>query len=403
MINNDLLKIEGFKGNGINSKIKFKNLDLGVIYSDFPCTTAGVFTQNKSCAAPVKISKKNIENQIKAVIINSGNANACTGTQGMQDAEKMCTLIAKELNINSNEVLVASTGIIGKPLPMNDIATGIKTIVQDINYENFNLLPEAIKTTDLYEKKNSTKLVIDESEVKINGIAKGSGMIHPNMATTLAFVTTNVNIKKNILQEMLKEICDLTFNMISVDGDTSTNDSLIVLSNNTANNKIIDSKDSPQYNAFKEALHKIIEDLAIKVVKDGEGATKLITTYVSESSSKEDAKKQAKAVVTSNLVKAAFFGEDINWGRILCALGYSGTDFNPDQVSLKFQSEDKEITILKNGMPYEYDEKIGADIMSKDEINILISMKTGEFSAKAWGCDLTYDYVKINACYEDAN
>jgi len=403
MINNTLLKIDGFKGNGIHSKIKVKDLDLGIIYSDVPCTTAGVFTQNTSCAAPVKVSKKNIKNQIKAIIINSGNANACTGLQGMKDAEKICVLTAKGLNINADEVLIASTGIIGKPLPMDTIENGIKNIMQDISYENFDLLPEAIKTTDLYEKKCSTQLIIDDCDIKINGMAKGSGMIHPNMATTLAFITTNVTIEKSILQELLSDICDLTFNMISVDGDTSTNDSLILLSNNSAHNKIINSKDSPGYKTFKKSLHNVIETLAIKVVKDGEGATKIITAYVIDSSSLEDAKKQAKSVVTSNLVKAAFFGEDINWGRILCALGYAGTDFNPDQVSLKFKSQKKEIVILKNGIPYDYDQTIGDEILSKDKIDIIISMNTGDFSAKAWGCDLSYDYVKINACYEDAN
>ena len=403
MMNNNLLKIEGFIGNGIHSKIKFKKLDLGVIYSKNPCTAAGVFTLNKACAAPVKISKENIENPIKAIIINSGNANACTGKQGLSDAKEMCSKVAEELKINANEVLIASTGIIGKPLPMDHIHEGIKKIVKDMSYDHFNLLPKAIMTTDLYEKKCSNALIIDDCEIKINGIAKGSGMIHPNMATTLAFVTTNVNIKKNILQDLLKEIADLTFNMISVDGDTSTNDSLIILSNNSAKNRLIDSTSSPEYKVFKEALYNVIEDLAIKVVKDGEGATKLITAYVSDSSSLEDAKKQAKSVITSNLVKAAFFGEDINWGRILCALGYSGAKVDPDQVTLKFRSKDKEILILENGTPKNYDATIAEKIMANDCIDILISMKKGNYFAKAWGCDLSYDYVKINACYEDAN
>jgi len=403
MIKENLLKIEGFKGNGIHSKIKFKKLDLGVIYSEDACTAAGVFTLNKACAAPVKISKENIKNQIKAIIINSGNANACTGSQGMSDAKQMCNELAKELNISPNEILIASTGIIGKPLPMKNISNGIQVIVEDISYDHFNLVPTAILTTDLYEKKCSNQVVIDDSTIKINGMAKGSGMIHPNMATTLAFVTTNINIKKDILQDLLKEISDLTFNMISVDGDTSTNDSLVVLSNNTASNQLIGSKDSLGYEAFKKALYEVIEALAIKVVKDGEGATKLITACVADSSSLEDAKKQAKSVITSNLVKAAFFGEDINWGRILCALGYSGTDFDPDQVTLKFKSNNQEIIILENGTPKDYDSKIAEEIMANEAIDILISMKTGEFSAKAWGCDLSYDYVKINACYEDAN
>lgn len=401
MITENLLKIEGFKGNGIHSKIKFKKLDLGVIYSEKLCTAAGVFTQNKACAAPVKISKQNIKNPIKAIIINSGNANACTGSQGMSDANQMCNELAKELNIHPEEVLIASTGIIGKPLPMKNISQGIQSIVQGISYDHFNLVPTAILTTDLNEKICSNQVVIDDCSIQINGMAKGSGMIHPNMATTLAFVTTNVNIKKNILQDLIKEIADLTFNMISVDGDTSTNDSLIILSNNTAKNDLIDSKNSPGYKEFKKALYDVVEDLAIKVVKDGEGATKLITAIVSDSSSLEDAKKQAKSVVTSNLVKAAFFGEDVNWGRILCALGYSDTDFDPDQVTLKFKSNNQEILILDNGKTKAYDKKIADEIMSKDSIDIHISMKTGEYSAKAWGCDLSYDYVKINACYED--
>ena len=234
-------------------------------------------------------------------------------------------------------------------------------------------------------------------------MAKGSGMIHPNMATTLSFITTNVNITKNILQDLVKEISDLTFNMISVDGDTSTNDSLIVLSNNSADNDLIDSKNSKGYKLFKKALYDVIEDLAIKVVKDGEGATKLITAYISDSSSLEDAKKQAKSIVTSNLVKAAFFGEDVNWGRILCALGYSETVFDSDQVTLKFKSGNNEILILDNGLPKNYDKVIADEIMSEDSIEIHVSMKTGSSSAIAWGCDSSYDYVKINACYEDSN
>jgi glutamate N-acetyltransferase/amino-acid N-acetyltransferase len=403
MTTENLLKIEGFKGNGIHSKIKFKKLDLGLIFSDEPCTAAGVFTLNKACAAPVKISKENIKNPIKAIIINSGNANACTGTQGMADANQMCSELAKELNINPDEVLIASTGIIGKPLPMENISQGIQSIVKDISYDNFNLVPTAILTTDLDEKTCSNQVTIDDCNIKINGMAKGSGMIHPNMATTLAFVTTNVNIKKNILQDLLKEISDLTFNMISVDGDTSTNDSLIILSNNTAKNQLIDSKESPGYKLFKKALYDVIETLAIKVVKDGEGATKLITAHVSDSSSLEDAKKQAKSVITSNLVKAAFFGEDVNWGRILCALGYSETNFDSDKVTLKFKSSNQEILILDCGTPKTYDSKIAKEIMASDSIDIHISMKTGEYSAKAWGCDLSYDYIKINACYEDAN
>ena len=403
MITENLLKIDGFKGHGIHSKIKLKKLDLGVIYSDMSCTAAGVFTQNKACAAPVKISKENIKNPIKAIIINSGNANACTGTQGMADANQMCSELAKELKISPEEILIASTGIIGKPLPMENISEGIQSIVKDISYDHFNLVPTAILTTDLYEKKCSNQITIDNCNIKINGMAKGSGMIHPNMATTLAFVTTNVNIKKTILQNLLKEISDLTFNMISVDGDTSTNDSLIVLSNNTGKNQIIDSKDSPGYKLFKKALYDVIEALAIKVVKDGEGATKLITAHVSDASSLEDAKKQAKSVITSNLVKAAFFGEDVNWGRILCALGYSETNFDSDKVTLKFKSGNQEILILDCGTPKTYDSKIAKEIMASDSIGIHISMKTGEYSAKAWGCDLSYDYVKINACYEDAN
>jgi len=403
MIKENLLKIEGFKGNGVHSKIKFKKLDLGVIYSVDSCTAAGVFTQNKACAAPVKISKENIKNPIKAIIINSGNANACTGSKGMTDANQICNELAKELKINPHEILIASTGIIGKPLPMSNISSGIQTIVKNLSYDGFNSVPTAILTTDLYEKKCSNQILINDCDIKINGMAKGSGMIHPNMATTLAFVTTNVNIKKNILQDLLKEISDLTFNMISVDGDTSTNDSLIVLSNNSAKNQLIDSKNSPEYKLFKEALYEVIEDLAIKVVKDGEGATKLITALISDSSSLEDAKKQAKAIITSNLVKAAFFGEDVNWGRILCALGYSGTDFDSDQVTLKFKSNNKEILILDNGTPHDYDQIVAKEIMSKDSILIDVSMKTGIHSAKAWGCDLSYDYVKINACYEDVN
>lgn len=401
-MNQLLLDINGFTGNGIHSKIKKSKMDLGLIYSEKPCVAAGVFTKNKSCAAPVKVSKKHINEPIKAIIINSGNANACTGVVGLKDANRMCEAVAKELNLKKEEVLVCSTGIIGKPLPMDNILEGISKVSKDLSYENFNKLPEAIHTTDTTLKTSYETFNIKDQEVKINGFAKGSGMIHPNMATTLGFITTNANISKKCLDQLLISIADETFNMISVDGDTSTNDSLIVLTNNESPHEKITNENSPGYGTFKSKLHKVIESLAIQVVKDGEGASKLITVNVQGALSSSDAKKQAKSIINSNLVKSAFFGEDVNWGRILCALGYSNTEMNPDIVDLDFSSGKNKINILKKGKAIQYNADIAEVIMSHDEITIHVNLNLGQATATAWGCDLSLDYVKINACYEDS-
>lgn len=399
MFKENLIKIKGFKGNGIHSKVKYKKLDLGIVYSEKPCIAAGVFTKNKTCAAPVKISKINIKNPINAIIINSGNANACTGKEGHDNALNMCKQTSKNLGINPENVLIASTGIIGKQLPMDKISSGIDEIVKDINYDNFNLLPEAIKTTDKTDKICSSEFQIGNHTIKINGFAKGSGMIHPNMATTLGFITTNVNISKSLLQKLLTELADVTFNMISVDGDTSTNDTIIALSNQSAENEKITSPDSISYLKFKKHLHEVLQNLAIMVVKDGEGATKLLTVTLKGARTKNDAKKQAKSIITSSLVKSAFFGEDVNWGRIVCSLGNSLSSFDPNKVFLSFKANNKEIILMKNGEPKEYRKEIAEEIMSSDEIEIYVNVNLGNYSAKSWGCDLSYDYVKINASY----
>lgn len=400
-MNQTLLKINGFTGNGIHANIKKSKMDLGLIYSDTSCIASGVFTKNKSCAAPVKVSKKHINGSVKAIIINSGNANACTGIKGFEDANLMCEKVAENLNIKKEEVLVCSTGIIGKPLPMDNIIHGIEEISQDLSYDNFQKLPKAIHTTDTTIKTATETFLIDDQEIKINGFAKGSGMIHPNMATTLAFVTTNANINKECLDDLLQSIANETFNMISVDGDTSTNDSLIVLTNNKSLHEKIIDENSPGYDVLKSHLHKVIESLAIQVVKDGEGASKLITVKVKGALNESDAKKQSKAIINSNLVKSAFFGEDVNWGRILCALGYSDTEINPDIIDLNFESAQHTIHILKKGQPIKYDLDVAAFIMKQDEIIINVQLNLGPGAATAWGCDLSLDYVKINACYED--
>lgn len=401
MIDNKLIKIDGFKGNAINSGVKYQKYDLAIIYSEEPCTAAGVFTKNKTVAAPVVISKEKIENKnkIKAIVINSGNANACTGKKGLSDAKKICSLVAKELNIHPKEILVASTGIIGKNLPMDLISSGIEMITKDLTYENFYKVPEGIMTTDKFTKTCSTYFQIEEQDVKINGLAKGSGMIHPNMGTMLGFFTTNVNIDQSVLQTLIKDVTDDTFNMISVDGDTSTNDSVMVITNNQAKHNPINSTETEAYKILKKHFYKVFEDLAIKIAKDGEGASKLLEVNLTGALSKADAKLLSKSVIQSSLVKSAFFGEDANWGRILCALGYSGAELDPTKVDLVFKNSIGSVQLLKNGENLNFDLKQAKKILSQDKIMIDIDIHLGDYQAKAWGCDLSYDYVKINANY----
>ncbi|MBN2259505.1 MAG: bifunctional glutamate N-acetyltransferase/amino-acid acetyltransferase ArgJ [Clostridiales bacterium] len=398
MLKKILEPIKGFSGNSIHSGIKFKNPDLSVIYSEFPCIAAGSFTKNLTIAAPVVITKSKMDNPIHALIVNSGNANAATGKQGIIDGNKMCSILADKMNIDSTQVLVSSTGVIGVHLPMDKIEIGINDAIQDLSQENFKKIPKAIMTTDTFEKYGSITFKIGSEEIIVNGMAKGSGMIHPNMATMLSFLTSNINISKEMMQKALSEVVEDTFNMISVDGDTSTNDMVILLSNQTAKNPIITSEDET-YLLFKASLYEILEFLSIEIARDGEGATKLLKVNLINAKSKLDARVLAKSVITSSLVKSAFFGEDANWGRILSALGASGASMVPEKVDLSFESKFGVIELMKKGEPMQFSEKIAKQILSDSEITIHINMNDGDFSSKSWGCDLTYDYVKINADY----
>jgi|LGOV01.1.fsa_nt_gb glutamate N-acetyltransferase/amino-acid N-acetyltransferase len=398
MIEKKLKNIKGFLGNSIHSGIKYKNLDLSIIYSEKDCIAAGSFTKNLTVAAPVILSRGKINNPIRAIIVNSGNANAATGQKGYDDAEKMCSLVAENLNIGEESVLVSSTGVIGVHLPMEKIENGIKKISPTLTEENIINIPKGIMTTDTFEKCGSIEFTIDNEKIIINGMAKGSGMIHPNMATMLSFLTTNINISKDLMQKALSEVVKDTFNMISVDGDTSTNDMVLLLSNQTSvNNQIINEDEN--YKTFKNALHEILEYLSISIARDGEGATKLLKVNLNNALTKESARILAKSVITSSLVKSAFFGEDANWGRILSTLGASGAFMDPKKVDLSFKSIVDSIDLMKDGEPLNFSEEDAAKILAEDEIEIIIDLKIGNFSAKAWGCDLTYDYVKINADY----
>lgn len=396
---NNLIKIDGFIGNAIHSGVKKEKLDLSIIYSDIPCISAGVFTQNKSCAAPVIISKENIENPIQAIVVNSGNANACTGEEGLKNAKLMCEKVATQLNLDPSTVLIASTGIIGKQLEMNKILPGIEKTCNDLTVNHLEKVPTGIHTTDKIDKVETRQFELDGETICINGFAKGSGMIHPNMATMLGFFLTNINMTKELFQSLLKEITDDTFNMISVDGDTSTNDMVIGLSNQKADHPLITSPENEGYKLFKQELFELLKNLAIKIAKDGEGATKLITSKVIGAKNKQEARMAAKSIIESNLTKSAFYGESLNWGRIACALGYSGSDYDLNAITIKLTDTIDTITFFKNGVEFAYDETIGKKIISSENPIVLINLNTGNAKATAWGCDLTEEYVKINVQY----
>lgn len=389
-----------FKASGVSSGIK-KNekKDLCVIYSEKESIAAAVFTTNKVKAAPVLLNMEHIQSEnIRAIVANSGNANACTGKQGQKDAKTMAELTASLLGIAPDSVLVASTGVIGALLPMNCVEAGIKKACENLSYDGGIDAANAIMTTDTFAKSVTIETEIGDKKILLSGIAKGSGMIHPNMATTLSFLVTDANITKTMLQDALNESIKKTFNMVSVDGDTSTNDMQIILANAAAGNKLIESKDE-SFNTFKEALDLLNTELAKLIARDGEGATKLIECNVINAVSDSDACILSKSVIGSNLTKAAFFGNDANWGRILCALGYSGGNFSPDKVDIFFESKAGCIQLVTDGEPLQFCEKTASAIMTEEYVKIKVDLKEGSFSATAWGCDLTYDYVKINGSY----
>lgn len=394
---------KGFKAASVAAEIKYKNrTDMAMIYSEKPCTQAGVFTTNIVKAAPVRWDKAVVTDSpyAQAVVVNSGIANACTGNQGYEYCDKSASCVAECLGIDKSSVLVASTGVIGMQLPMDRIANGIKMLSESLEgtIEAGTKAAEAIMTTDTVSKQVAVKFTVDGKEVTVGGMCKGSGMIHPNMCTMLGFVTTDLAISKELLQKALSENVVDTFNMVSVDGDTSTNDTLIVLANGMAENEMI-TEENEAYEQFKEALNYVNTTLAKKMAADGEGATALFETKVINAKSKEDARTLSKSVICSSLTKAAIYGHDANWGRILCAMGYSGAEFDPEKVELFFESKAGKIQIYKDGVATDYSEEEATKILSEPEVTVLIDMKDGDFSAAAWGCDLTYDYVKINADY----
>lgn len=384
----------GFHADGIHCGLKRKKLDLGWIYSDVPASVAGVFTTNQVQAAPIKQSKEVIQGgKIQGILVNSGNANACTGEEGLANAKQMQVLASEKLGIDASLVAVASTGVIGHQLEMEKIVAGVEMLHQSDAQqpENFQ---KAILTTDTTEKAVTVTAEIDGKQVTVAGCSKGSGMIHPNMATMLGFVTTDIAISSELLQTLLKELTEVTFNQITVDGDTSTNDMVVVMANGLAKNVEITEKNTA-YLAFKEMLRVVLTELAKLIAKDGEGATKLIEVDVTGAQSASDARMIAKSIVGSMLVKSAIFGKDPNWGRILCAIGYSGISFDPTNVTIELAG----LPVFKAGEPLEFDAEQMEDNLSEEEIKIGVYLNEGTSFGQAWGCDLTYDYVKINALY----
>ena len=394
---------KGFKAASAAAEIKYKNrTDMAMIYSEKPCTQAGVFTSNIVKAAPVRWDKAVVTDSpyAQAVVVNSGIANACTGNQGYEYCNQSAQCVAECLGIDKSSVLVASTGVIGMQLPIDRIENGIKMLSEGLEdtIEAGTKAAKAIMTTDTVHKEVAVKFTVDGKEVTVGGMCKGSGMIHPNMCTMLGFVTTDLAISKELLQKALSENVVDTFNMVSVDGDTSTNDTLIVLANGMAENKMI-TEENEAYAQFKEALNYVNTTLAKKMAADGEGATKLFEAKVVNAKSKEDARTLSRAIVASNLSKAAIYGCDANFGRFLCAMGYSGADFDQNDVELFFESKEGRLQVFDKGTPIVFDEELATKILGAAEVTIFVDMHEGDAEATAWGCDLTYDYVKINADY----
>ena len=393
---------KGFAAMGLKAGIKKDKKDMAMIYSSTPCVAAGTFTTNQVKAAPVIWDRDTIytSDYVHAVVCNSGVANACTGKIGMDYCEQMAEATAKALDIEKRQVLVASTGVIGAQLPMDKITKGIQLLAPtlDESLDGGHLAAEAIMTTDTIPKEIAFEFEIGGKTCTIGGMCKGSGMIHPNMCTMLGFIMTDVKISKSMLYEALSGDIKDTFNMISVDGDTSTNDTVLLLANGLADNPEITEKNEDYYK-FVEALHAVNEFLAKKIAGDGEGATALFEVKIINAESKEQAVTLAKSIVTSSLTKAAIYGHDANWGRILCAMGYSGAAFDPDKVDLYFESKGGKIKLIENGVALDYSEEEATKILSEPEVTAIADLKLGDAQGTAWGCDLSYDYVKINADY----
>ncbi|WP_210670685.1 bifunctional ornithine acetyltransferase/N-acetylglutamate synthase [Helicobacter canis] len=405
ILRSGLNALPSFQYSGAQAGIKYKKrTDMSLIFSPYPCVGAGVFTTNKVRAACVEYDEATLKlkQPLHAIIANAGNANACTGAQGEKACKESAITAGAVLGVESSSVLLASTGVIGVQLPLDRIKKGINLLAQSKSSSKASAKAAAqgIMTTDLFEKEAAVEFISSNGKrVRLAGIAKGSGMIHPNMATMLCFIITDCAISQKLLQKALQKDVKDSFNMISVDGDTSTNDMILVLANARARNTPITSQDDSDYALFAKALSLLTTTLARKIARDGEGATKLLIAHCLNAKSKKDARKIAKSVIASSLVKAAMFGNDANWGRILCAVGYSGGDFDPKVVDVKLASSAGEIEIMRGGNAQVIDEKFAKKLLQKDEIHIFIDCKLGKKSAQAYGCDLSYDYVRINADY----
>jgi glutamate N-acetyltransferase/amino-acid N-acetyltransferase len=391
----------GFLASGVHCGLKQGSLkkDLALIYSEVPAAAAGMYTKNKVKGAPIYVTKEHLTNKnAQAIIINSGNANTCNGDDGLQKAKKMTSLQAKELNLKADDVLVASTGVIGVPLNIDAIKSGIPLLTEKLSKEGFDDASSAIMTTDTFKKQMALEFYIGDKKITIGSMAKGSGMIEPNMGTMLSFLTTDLSISSELLSEALKSSVSITYNRVSVDGDTSTNDMILILANGLADNPTITEKDDNYY-TFVKVLTELNTHMARNIAKDGEGATKLLECQIIGAKSEEDAVTLGKSVINSSLVKTAMFGSDANWGRILCALGYANIDFDPEKVDVSFESAAGSIKVCEAGSSLPFDEDIAKKVLSENEIIIKVDLFLGDHSAYVWGCDLSYEYVKINGDY----
>jgi glutamate N-acetyltransferase/amino-acid N-acetyltransferase len=402
-INGGITAVKGFKAASTAAGIKYQGrTDMAMVYSEVPCVSAGTFTSNVVKAACVQWDMNIVKSDkpLQAVVINSGIANACTGKEGFDACEATAKAVEASLSVPFDTVAVASTGVIGMQLPVDKLVAGVEAMVPKLDgaIDAGTEASKAIMTTDTVNKEMAVTAKIGEKTVTIGGMSKGSGMIHPNMCTMLAFIGTDVAIEKELLQEAVSDVVSDTFNMITVDGDTSTNDTLLCMANGMAENEKIVCKDA-DYETFKEALYFVCEGLAKTMASDGEGASKLFEATIVNAKSKEDAKTLARAIVGSNLSKAAIFGCDANFGRFLCAMGYSVADFDQNDVELFFKSVNGELKVFDKGTPIVFDEDEALKIMKADTVTVYVDMHEGDASATAWGCDLTYDYVKINADY----
>ena len=400
LISGGICAAKGFKANGIHCGIRKNRTkkDLALIVSDVPASAAAVYTTNLVKGAPLLLNMRNLsDGKAQAVICNSGNANTCNAN-GIQIAKEMCVLVAEATGINEKDVVVASTGVIGQPLDITPIAEGMEELKKGLSYEGSKDAAEAIMTTDTISKEVAVEFVIDGKTCRMGGIAKGSGMIHPNMATMLVFITTDCAISPEMLQKALSADIKNTFNMVSVDGDTSTNDMVTVLANGMAGNAEI-TEENEDFAVFMKALNTLTVNLCRMIAGDGEGATKLLECIATGADDEETAKICAKSVICSSLLKAAMFGADANWGRVLCAIGYSGARVDVTKIGVSFRSAKGTICVCENGAGVPFSEEKAKEILLEKEIEILISLGDGKYSASAWGCDLTYDYVKINGDY----